>query len=951
MGKRVLGLMIATFLVFIIPIVAFAAEDSGTYQDINWSLDKAGNLVLDGGNVVPADGPWLNYKKEIKTIVVGDSFQSIESHAFRDLSNLTSVTLGKDLESMESEAFDTCKKLKTVKLLGEKTTINGKAFYSSTFSELILPEDSNYKIVDNCVLTKDGETMVYCLGGQNVIIPSGVKSIENGAFSCNKVTKTVSLPNTLTTIGEGAFSNCDNLTSIAIPASVNTLGQNAFWDCQSLKEVKFLGSNINIEGLWAFGFASKLKSVLLPAASFDKIDNDGHNSSTFMHCRNLETFVFSEGTEEIPGRFFDNCPKLKKVYVPASVKKINDSTFSRDSKGLVIMCVEGSYAEQFAKDNAYKYDYYVPMGSISLSETELELTNAKPAALSFTVEPATTTNKEVVWLSTDENVATVNNGKVTGVSSGECDIICRAQDGSNAQAVCHVAVKVDVRNIAINEKKIILLLGGSDDAATAKLTYQVSPEGAYWKDVDWSSSDEGIVTVDADGTIKGISAGKATITAVSKQPDSKAKAQAQVIVQQSVTAIELDVEETSIQAKKNVTIKATVLPEDAANKKLKWTSSDESVAKVSPQGKVTGVSSGEAIITVTADDGSETKAYCKVTVFVPVSKIQIEDGKQINLPFMMTRSLNVMVTPEDATIKGILWESSDPNVAIVDKNGLITARSSGDTLITATSTDGSNVVGSIKVHVLHIAVYDQTMYSWQGDNEIMPYITKLYCDESVDLNDVRIKGTSQMSAELYGDTVIAVAQKPGKAKVTVSYKDEKIDIDMITFAPKAIVRNGEYEYVVRQDGNAIITRFTGNDVRNELTIPAILDDHPVTDLGFGSFRGIKTKKINLPESIRRIGNNCFADSDLESISLSDGLEYVGIESFWNSKIQELNFGSSLNTIVYINDPNMEEVGAFAYYNAPNYGTEMTIDEDNPYYKTDGDRIIDIRNNQVIWKKN
>lgn len=177
--------------------------------------------------------------------------------------------------------------------------------------------------------------------------------INDGAFWCNKITISVNLPNTIKTIGESAFGNCDKLTSITIPASIELLKQNAFWDCYSLERLTFIGKNITIDGYWTFGCCESLETIILPHICY--ID-DQFVGSTFYGCTNLKTVIIGEGTESLPSRFFYKCNKLRDVYIPASVNSINESTFGRESKDLILHCVEGSYAERFAIEYGYNYD-------------------------------------------------------------------------------------------------------------------------------------------------------------------------------------------------------------------------------------------------------------------------------------------------------------------------------------------------------------------------------------------------------------------------------------------------------------------------------------------------------------------------------------------------------------------------------------------------------------------
>ena len=339
-----------------------------------------------------------------------------------------------------------------------------------------------------------------------------------------------------------------------------------------------------------------------------------------------------------------------------------------------------------------------PVTGITLSESELLVPLGTQSVLTATVAPENASNKKVEWSSSDPAVATVQNGRVKGVSAGKCDILCKALDESGVQAVCHVEVVTPVKTLSLSEKQVTLLVGAADELSVAALSCTVAPEDAYWQAVTWESSNEAIVTVSADGTVKALAPGRAVVTALTTQPGSKAKAQAQVIVQQAVTGIALESESVSVPVKKSVNVKAAVSPNNASNKKLVWSSSDEAIAKVSAQGAVQGISAGEAVITATAADGSGITASCDVTVYVPVSKVTLSEPN-FSVPAGLSRPLSASVSPENATNPGLVWSSSDESVATVDETGTVTGVSFGRAKITATAVDGSKASASATVVV------------------------------------------------------------------------------------------------------------------------------------------------------------------------------------------------------------------------------------------------------------
>ena len=145
----------------------------------------------------------------------------------------------------------------------------------------------------------------------------------------------------------------------------------------------------------------------------------------------------------------------------------------------------------------------------------------------------------------------------------------------------------------------------------------------------------------------------------------------------------------------------TVLPSNASDKTVTWTSSNSRVATVNTHGLVTAVSAGTAIITARTNDGSNLTASCAVTVnprFVPATSVGLNISS-CTLDVGDTQQLTATVMPENATNKSVVWTSSDESVATVDENGLVTAHKGGTATISANTTDGSNLSADCLVNV------------------------------------------------------------------------------------------------------------------------------------------------------------------------------------------------------------------------------------------------------------
>ncbi len=135
-------------------------------------------------------------------------------------------------------------------------------------------------------------------------------------------------------------------------------------------------------------------------------------------------------------------------------------------------------------------------------------------------------------------------------------------------------------------------------------------------------------------------------------------------------------------------LEVIVSPSDAEGYTLQWESSDEAIASVSDDGEVTAVSAGTADITVSS---GEISATCAVTVkesVIPVESVSV-DVQQLELNIGETYTLQATVLPENATDKGVKWSSDNSEIATVDDNGLVTAVSLGETVVTVITDDGS----------------------------------------------------------------------------------------------------------------------------------------------------------------------------------------------------------------------------------------------------------------------
>lgn len=510
--KPLILLSLLVLLLFSIPLSS-AEEASGDYQDIHWELDKTDTLRFSGSGSIPENGPWSPYSASVKTLEIGGNISTIDYNAFANYKNLTSVIIGKSVESICDGAFFVSNKIKQFDFRSIYPSFNPLAFSKELNFKISFSDDSPYKIENNMILSKDGKKLVYYLGKGKAIIPEGITTICWAAFWEKDDVTDIVLPSTIIEIHSFAFGQCDKLTSITFPKSSFKVGGNLFQSCKALKTVTFPNDEMGFidvsESQGTFEYCSGLEKIIMPTVI--KIPRNA-----FYDCSKLKTIILRNGTKEIGNWAFAKCKSLRELYIPKSVEQIHPDAIDFSSKDLKIYCEEGSYAESFAKENRFAYSVFIPTETISLSEIEVALQKGKSATLSYSIMPETVTLRNVEWFSSNPTIATVNNGVIKSNACGECDIICKATDGSGVQAVCHVSVIQMIQNIQAKDKKITIPFDG-----TYQSEITIKPDDATNCTLSWISSDESICQVNDNGLITAVGAGDCEITCTSTDGSNK----------------------------------------------------------------------------------------------------------------------------------------------------------------------------------------------------------------------------------------------------------------------------------------------------------------------------------------------------------------------------------------------------------------------------------------------
>lgn len=317
-------------------------------------------------------------------------------------------------------------------------------------------------------------------------------------------------------------------------------------------------------------------------------------------------------------------------------------------------------------------------------------------------------SSNIIWTSSNEKVATVQNGKVTAITEG-LTIITASINGN--KSTCKVTVSsnyVPVNGIILNKSSLNLLIETSET-----LIQTISPSNATNKDVTWTSSNPDIAIVE-DGKVTAKKLGSTIITVSISGYRSTCK----VNVVDNVPLTKINIDKSNVTIKENTTEILNIIysPSNATNKKVTWKSSNTSVATVDSQGKITGIKPGSTTVTAVSNDGGYV-SICKVTVEAiskKVTSIDI-DKKELSISIGEKATIEATITPSYAENKNITWSSSNKNIAIVN-NGEITALSPGTTEIKAISEDGNKeaickvTVTSPPIESISFINEEQTVY-------------------------------------------------------------------------------------------------------------------------------------------------------------------------------------------------------------------------------------------------
>ncbi len=591
-----------------------------------------GSCTVKSGTKLIAAGAFF-LCEELTSLIIPSSVEVINDRLSR-CTGLTSITVDKN-----NTIFDSRNNCNSIIETATNTLIQGIKSTVIPNSVTSIGEDAFYRCKGLTSITIPGNvekisdaSFFECSELTSVVMDNGVLSIGSSSFMGCKKLKNLVIPDSVTYIGDSAFDECREITNLSIPNSVVVIGGGAFYCCSKLADVNIPNSIKSVSGSMFFGCV-ELKNIAIPD-NITCIEN-----SAFALCRNLTDVNIGKGVTEIEPYAFDGCDKLTSITIPQNVKIIGKNAFGyefySDKKfpNFKIYCYADTAGEQYAKDNGFEYEILKEECSHKLKH--------------ITVPASCTVNGMEYDLCTE--CGDTFNSKViaaSGHSWGNWYVSKQPTESADGEETrkCTKCSEIETR-------KIEKLKTVKDEKTGVEIIYKDELESGVDLEVSQVFDGKSFQLISANyGDVKS-------------------------------AVFDISTYKDGVKVQPNGKIKVRIpLPQSFGSGNIFVCYVDSENGKVQ---KIKATVNGGYV-------EFEAEHFSEYAVVEQLARVKSVSVSNVTLNYKKSATIKPNITADKGAKYTVKYESSNPKVASVDKNGKVTALKKGSAKITCTVTDSNS---------------------------------------------------------------------------------------------------------------------------------------------------------------------------------------------------------------------------------------------------------------------
>lgn len=484
-------------------------------------------------------------------ITLSQNVHEIESHAFNGCCNLVSINFPEAISSIGDNAFWGCSSLASVTFPEALTSLGKHAFRDcSSLTEISIPES----LTEIPMSAFEG-----CSGLLSISLPESLTKIDDYAFEGCSSMKSINLPKSLTYIGNYVFSNCSVMRHIIIPNSVSSMGFFVFYSCNNLEEVTLPESLTNISNDTFYGcdnlyyiyslaqnppvcysaniYKNDKTIVYVPKGSLEAYKGAVYWKE-FSNILEMGSLIVSLSERElnlVPGdskSIYADITKDDNVSIRSKVWSSSDVNVATVEDGLITAVGEGEtticlditdrYGRIFSEKCLITVKPRVLVDGIVIKSDVTSLKKKRSLILSVEISPTNATEKSIVWSSSDDNIATIDEmGMIRAIATGNVTFTASAVDGSGITASFVISVLPPTKGDSNDDDNLLI------DDAVRTANFAIGNEVTEFCFEAADVNEDGVITIgDASGTITEI---------LNQQVQSSAKSTMNISSNQSIS--------------------------------------------------------------------------------------------------------------------------------------------------------------------------------------------------------------------------------------------------------------------------------------------------------------------------------------------------------------------------------------------------------------------------------